>query len=68
MMAAQVRQEPERAEDWGVAEAAAFLGVSKDWVYNKAQDGTLPGAFKIAKRWRFRPAELRAWYAKQGQR
>lgn len=72
MMAAQrrVRTEKapalERAEQWGVREAAHFLGMSEDWVYDRAAEGKLP-AFKLGKRWRFHPVALRKWWAEQGQ-
>lgn len=67
MIAAQLKRDIEQAEVWGVREAAHFLGVSADWVYDRAQDGTIP-AFKMAKKWCFHPADVRAWFARQGKR
>lgn len=43
-----------------VAEAAAYLGVSRDWVYEKAAAGDLP-SYKFGGHRRFRKAELDAW-------
>lgn len=72
MMAAQRRTKSakapvvERAEQWGVKEAAYFLGMSEDWVYSRAAEGKIP-AFKLGKRWRFHPTALKSWHAQQGQ-
>lgn len=66
MMAAQARSQPvrvEKPEEWGVAEVADYLDVSPDYVY--AQARKIPGAFKFAKKWRFHPAKVRAWYESQ---
>jgi predicted DNA-binding transcriptional regulator AlpA len=44
----------------GIEEAAAFLGVTKRWLYNKQVALRIPRA-KIAGRCRYRLSELSAW-------
>lgn len=45
---------------WGVAEVAAFLKVSKDWVYRRAASGDLPSK-KVGSLLRFARSEVVDW-------
>jgi excisionase family DNA binding protein len=44
----------------GVAEAAQYLGVSKDYVYRKSAAGLIP-AYKVGKRLEFELSDLVAY-------
>lgn len=43
-----------------IAQAAAFLGISRDTLYVYAQRGAIP-AFRLGNRWRFRRGRLEEW-------
>jgi len=43
-----------------IDEVASYLRLNRYTVYRMAERGELPGA-KIARRWRFSEADLRAW-------
>ena len=48
-------------ENWiGIAEAAAFLGVTKDSIRNWIKKTDIP-AHKIGKLWKFKRSELDDW-------
>ena len=47
-----------------VDEVAQYLRLDRYTVYRMAERGELPGA-KIARRWRFGEADLRAWFERQ---
>lgn len=53
---------PPGSEDvlWTVAEVAAYLKVSRDWVYRRAAAGDLP-ARKVGTHLRFLKSEVVAW-------
>lgn len=50
---------------WTVAEVAAFLQLSKDFVYKHAARGELP-CRKVGGALRFVPDEIRSWLDRQG--
>lgn len=45
---------------WSAVDVAAYLQVSKSWVYHRAEAGTLP-SLQIGGLIRFDPAAIRAW-------
>ena len=45
---------------WTAGEVAAYLRVSRSWVYQHAEDGTLP-SMKIVGLLRFDPDAVRRW-------
>lgn len=45
---------------WDVADVAAFLNVSKSWVYQASASGTLP-CIKLGALRRYEPTAIRAW-------
>lgn len=47
---------------WTVAQVAAYLSVSRSWVYQHAADGTLP-CRRLGALLRFVPEEIRAFAA-----
>jgi predicted DNA-binding transcriptional regulator AlpA len=47
---------------WTASEVAAFLRASRSWVYQHAEDGTLP-CLRIHGLLRFDPAQIRAFAA-----
>jgi excisionase family DNA binding protein len=52
-------------EPWiGVDDLAAALGVSTDWVYEKAASGDLP-SYKFGGHRRFRVSEIEHWASEQ---
>lgn len=55
-----------REIEWSAKQVAAHIRMSPDWVYDRAEDGTLP-AYRYGERgrWRFDPAAIRAWLADQ---
>ena len=52
------------SEVMDVRQAAAYLGVSMDSMYNYASEGFIP-AFRLGNRWRFRKCLLDAWMTEQ---
>lgn len=64
-----VHAERARAEHeiWTVADVCSFLGMSKTWVYEAARKGLIP-ARRLGARLRFDAGEVRAWWARQGDR
>ena len=64
-----VREERPRAEReiWTVADVCSFLSVSKTWVYERARKGSIPTR-RLGARLRFDAEEIRAWWARQGER
>ena len=53
---------PDDDDELRIEPAAKFLGVSTDFLYDRAQDGTVK-AFKLAGKWRFLKSDLRAYKA-----
>jgi len=49
-----------------IGDVATLLGVSDNTAYTMAQQGAIP-AFKLAGKWRVRPAALDAWIKKEAQ-
>ena len=49
---------------WNVRQAAAFLNIGRNAVYEMADGGELP-SIRIGSRIRFIPADLRAWVERQ---
>jgi excisionase family DNA binding protein len=47
-----------------IEEAAEYLRLAKDTLYNYASSGFVP-AFKLGNRWRFRKSSLDAWMSEQ---
>ncbi len=47
---------------WDVGAAAAFLGMSKQWVYKESASGVLPSV-KVGSKLRFVPSKLQEWVA-----
>ena len=47
-----------------IDEVAQYLRLDRYTIYRMAERGELPGA-KIARRWRFGEADLRAWFEQQ---
>ena len=45
---------------WNARDVAAYLKVSRSWVYQKADEGRLPYR-RIGNLIRFEPATIRAW-------
>ena len=45
---------------WTVAQLAAFLSVSKSWVYQSSASGTIP-CVRIGAALRFVPQAIRSW-------
>ena len=45
---------------WDMTETAAYLGVSKTWLYGKLQSGEVPG-HKLGGLWRIYPSELQRY-------
>lgn len=62
MMTLEVKTMSENyTENWiGIAEAAAFLGVTKDSIRNWIKKTDIP-AHKIGKLWKFKRSELDDW-------
>lgn len=60
MSGANVKLPLEEERLWTVAEAAAYLNLSKSFVYQASLCGTL-SCVRIGSRVRFDPATLRAW-------
>mgnify|MGYP001560690192 CR=1 FL=1 len=52
---------------WTPRDVAAFLQVSRSWVYAKAESGLLP-ALRVGGLLRFDPAKVRAWVAAESAR
>jgi excisionase family DNA binding protein len=48
-------------------EAAAYLGVSRDSVYDLCRAGKVPG-FKVGGQWRFSKSELDAWVVRESRK
>ena len=55
-----MRAIPEPREILNVRQAAEYLGISADTVYDHAGKGKIPG-WKIGKLWRFRRSVLHRW-------
>lgn len=49
-----------RREVMDVRQTAEYLGISKDTVYQYAQEGFIP-AFRLGNRWKFRTGRLEEW-------
>jgi excisionase family DNA binding protein len=49
---------------WSAPQAAAFLNIGRNAIYEMAKTGELPN-IRIGSRIRFIPAELRGWVARQ---
>jgi len=47
-----------------VKQAAAYLGLSKETIYRRIKDGSLP-VYKVGKLWKFRQEELDQWVVDQ---
>lgn len=47
-----------------IREAANYLSVSQDTMYQYASEGFVPG-FKLGNRWRFRISDIEKWIDKQ---
>lgn len=45
---------------WDARDVAAYLKASRSWVYQKAEDGTLP-SLRIGGLLRFEPETVRRW-------
>jgi excisionase family DNA binding protein len=66
--------QPERTTDddtrdealWNVRECAAYLKMSKSWIYKMADEGALPSA-RLGNRLRFHPARVREFAASLGE-
>jgi excisionase family DNA binding protein len=56
----------EAREIMDVRQAANYLGISPDTLYQYAQDRTLP-AFRLGNRWRFRKLRLDEWMDRQSE-
>jgi excisionase family DNA binding protein len=50
----------ETREVMNVRQAADYLGISPDTLYNHVRQGTLP-AFRLGNRWRFKKSMLDRW-------
>ncbi len=49
-------------------QAAAYLNVSTDWLYSRANGGGLGGAaFRVGREWRFRRSKLDDWMDNGGE-
>ncbi|WP_327585022.1 helix-turn-helix domain-containing protein [Nonomuraea sp. NBC_00507] len=51
---------------WNVQQVAAYLNISKRWVYRDGRSYGLP-IFMIGRQLRARPADVRAWVEQQRQ-
>lgn len=49
---------------WTPAQVAEFLNLSRSWVYQRAEDGTLP-CLRIGGALRFEPEAIREWVRKK---
>lgn len=67
--AEEIQDDCSAPDEWGVKQVAKYFRMSEAWVYDRAQDGTLP-AYKYdgSNRWRFEPSAIRAWRASQKRR
>lgn len=45
---------------WQVKDVAAYFGLSRSWVYQRAESGELP-SLKVGGALRFEPEVVRAW-------
>ena len=54
----------ETEKPWTVKQVCEFVGVGKNWVYNKAKEGILPHR-KVGRKVVFFGAEIRAWLNQQ---
>lgn len=52
----------------GVKDVAAFLGVSRDCIYQASAPGGILPVRRIGAMLRFNPAEIRAWALKDDER
>ena len=50
-----------------IRQAAAYLGISRDTMYQYASEGLIP-AFKLGNRWRFRRVRLEEWMKQMEER
>jgi excisionase family DNA binding protein len=51
---------------WDAKDVARYLSVSRSWVYQHAEDGTLP-CLRIGALLRFDPAAIRAYAHRRGR-
>jgi excisionase family DNA binding protein len=51
---------------WDAKDVARYLSVSRSWVYQRAEDGTLP-CLRIGALLRFDPAAIRAYAHQRGR-
>lgn len=54
----------EEREVMDIRQAAKYLGISPDSLYNYAASGVVP-AFKLGNRWRFKRSRLDQWMNQQ---
>ena len=57
--------EPREVMD--IRQAAAYLGISRDTMYQYASEKIIP-AFKLGNRWRFRRVRLEEWMKQMEER